>query len=375
MGIKDRMLWWLVKNIIMPRNEVIDKPGFIVLRISEKRGVVNLREVLLPENLFSELEKQIINKYGKKGKHILYSAGKKFGYRFALISQYPRADKEKDFLKFSYFLVRYLESIYARRVEHSIDFRKNMFVFRAKNWIVCNKNCLVHLLFVWTGAGMLSYAFSDVGIEGVQVKCEGRGDDHCELICAPKDYFRGRKIEFESEEDLENLGIDILKYNGINSIRKARYTSNSFKSLIDGGFLKYREGTIKMEDERFLLIESSVMYLLERELKKLEDGLDILWNVSFRWGENFSKNIKKQDPSKFISDFFPALGFGDILVKKDPWKVLINYFPWTKWADEIDFAMFRGMLSGIISGLTGKKIELKNARKKLTLDGFSLVLE
>lgn len=37
--------------------------------------------------------------------------------------------------------------------------------------------------------------------------------------------------------------------------------------------------------------------------------------------------------------FFPALGFGDILVtkKKGKYKVYVNYFPWIKWANEVRF--------------------------------------
>jgi len=34
----------------------------------------------------------------------------------------------------------------------------------------------------------------------------------------------------------------------------------------------------------------------------------------------------------------------------------INYFPWTKWADEVDFVMFRAMLSSVIAGFMGRKV-------------------
>ena len=68
----------------------------------------------------------------------------------------------------------------------------------------------------------------------------------------------------------------------------------------------------------------------------------------------------KQDPCKFITDFFPALGFGDVLAvtKKGEYEIIVNYFPWLGMYKDIGFTMFRGMLSGVISGFTGKKVEL-----------------
>lgn len=377
MHIKDRLFWWFIKNIIMSRNEIIDKPGFIILRISEKMYLVNIREILLPENIFCELENVVVKKYGETGKQILYSAGKKFGYMFAKISKYPLAEREKDFAKFSYFLVCYLESIYAKNLEYSIDFDKKKFILKAKNWIVCNKNGLGHIFLEGTGAGMISYAFDDYSIEGVQLKCEGRGDEYCELICATPQYFKNNKIKFITEKECNFKEFNSIKYNTINSVRNTKYAKNSFKNLLDGGFFKYKEGEFLMKDERFVLIEASIIYFLEKELNKLGGGKDILWKISFEWGKNFSKKFEKQHPCKFINDLFPALGFGDFFAfqKDKKYKIYINYFPWTEMEDECDFVMLRGILSGVISGMTGKKVEMKKVKKMVTVDGFSLVIE
>jgi hypothetical protein len=377
MAIKDKMLWWFIKNIIMSRNEIIDKPGFIILKITERTKTVNVREIVLPENLFSELEKSVVKKYGAKGRQALYSAGKKFGYRFALISKYPKAANEKDFSQFSYFLVRYLESIYARRIEHKIDFAEHKFVFNANNWIVCNKNGIGLLLFDGTGAGMIAYAFDDPSIEGVQSKCEGRGDDHCELVCAPDKYLRNNDLKFHSERSLSGLEVSADRYNSINMARTTRYSSNSFRKLIDGGFIKYSEGTMSINGERFLIIESSLMYILENELKTIDKDDGVLWDASMEWGRSFSARFGKQSPCKFINDLFPGLGFGDFfaVTENGKYKVSVGFFPWTKWAGDCEFVMFRGMISGIISGLAGKKIELKKIRKTVSSSGFSMVLE
>ena len=69
-----------------------------------------------------------------------------------------------------------------------------------------------------------------------------------------------------------------------------------------------------------------------------------------------------------------ALGFGDILAlkKKDGYSISVNYFPWTPWAKDIDFVMFRAMMSGMISGFTGKKVELRSIKSELVQNSFNL---
>ena len=124
------------------------------------------------------------------------------------------------------------------------------------------------------------------------------------------------------------------------------------------------------------MVEASFMYILEKELKKVENGLEILWQVSFDFGKRLAELAGKQDPCKFIMDFFPALGFGDILVveKKSKYEVFVNYFPWLEWYDEVDFTMFRGMLSGVISGFIGKNVELKELDIDLSKGYLSLYI-
>ncbi len=377
MVVKDKIVTWFIRNVIIPKNEVINHPGFIVLKISMEKEITNLREIFLPEIVISELEKLIVEKYKERGKQVLYSAGKKFGYRYALISNYPSTENQKEHKEFSYFLVRYLEAIYASKVDYKLDYKIRKFELEAKDWIVCHENGLGYVLSNGVGAGMLSYAFRDTAIEGVQTKCQGRGDDRCEIVCAPEKYFMDNKIKFLRERDLSNLEILQKEYNSINEIRPVQFATNSFEKLLDSGFLKQKGGVITAKEGRYMLLEASLMYLLERELKKLKGGLDVLWDVSAEFGKKLAEISGKDDPAAIIMDLFPALGFGDIYVEKlgeSKYRIFVNYFPWTKWADDVDFTMFRGMLSGVISGSLGKKVGLKKVEKDLSNGYLALVI-
>ena len=116
------------------------------------------------------------------------------------------------------------------------------------------------------------------------------------------------------------------------------------------------------------------MYFLENELKNVSDGLELLWDISFDFGKALAKKAGRQEPCKFIMDVFPALGFGDILaVANDAgYELSVANFPWTELADSTDFVMFRGMLSGVISGLTNERIELRTINKAVSAGYLAL---
>ena len=125
------------------------------------------------------------------------------------------------------------------------------------------------------------------------------------------------------------------------------------------------------------------MYLLENELKKLPGGDKILFDVSFAWGAKVAKECggggilsisSGMPPEKFVSEFMSAFGWGDITIfkKSEKYYVLANYFPWTSLADNISFAMFRGIMSGFLSGLLNKKIMFKKVKKDILSGYFTL---
>ena len=90
MAMKDKLVTWFIQKVIIPRQEIIDKPGFIITQFSDKGRNVFLRELFLPESLIANLEKKIVKKYGLRGKKALYSAGKMFGCSYAARSFFPQ---------------------------------------------------------------------------------------------------------------------------------------------------------------------------------------------------------------------------------------------------------------------------------------------
>ena len=108
-----------------------------------------------------------------------------------------------------------------------------------------------------------------------------------------------------------------------------------------------------------------------------------MFDVSFDYGKSLAEESKQElnnhtalgSAESFITNYMSALGWGDILVMKKSRKytVVSNYFPWTKWAKNIKFIMFRGIISGLLSGFLNKKITLKKFQTDFS-GGFLTVI-
>ncbi|MEM5826354.1 MAG: hypothetical protein QXM64_03125 [Candidatus Aenigmatarchaeota archaeon] len=79
------------------------------------------------------------------------------------------------------------------------------------------------------------------------------------------------------------------EYKIFNEIRPRSWARNSLKSLIDASFFDYKNGQVTYHRERFFLCEASFMYILEKELKKIKNGLKILWDCSFDFGKRLAE--------------------------------------------------------------------------------------
>ncbi|RLI99413.1 MAG: hypothetical protein DRP06_03545 [Candidatus Aenigmatarchaeota archaeon] len=372
--VKDRIVSWFIKNILLPKIEIISQPSFLLI---SSKGIL-LRDIAFPEHIFVEIEKKI-------KRNILYRIGKCFGYNYALNTHFETIEgiSENKFRENTYFLVRYIESIsYGKKLIYTLDYKKKVFKMKMKDYIVCSKNGLGYIIAEGLTAGFYAYATCDNTMEGVQTKCQGRGDKNCELICAPSKVLKEKKIKFLKETDLENLEID-AEYMAINKIRPTQFARYSLKDLIDSGFFEYSKGAIHYKDERHFLCEASLMYILEKELKKLKGGGKVLFDVSFDYGKSLAEESKYElnnhatsgSAESFITNYMSALGWGDVLVikKSGKYTVISNYFPWTKWAKDIKYLMFRGMISGLLSGFLNKKITLKKFQTDFS-GGFLTVI-
>lgn len=366
--IKDKIFAWYISNILLNKKELIDTKGFLITKFSKADISISLRELFLPENIFVEFEKKINEK-------ISYAIGKKFGYYYSQSSFFPtlREEHENKISEFVDILIKYMEAIYADSIIHKIDYDKKIFSVKMKDYVICRKNGLGYLFSIGAIVGTWAWATTDKTVEAIQTKCQGRGDEECEVIAAPYKTLVNMGYKPIKCTDIEKIELG-KGYEEFNKVRPTNWSKNSLKDLIDSGFFNYTHGQVTYKNERFFLCESSFMYILEKELKKVENGLKILWDVSFDFGKRLTEISGKQDPCNFITDFFPALGFGDILVvtKKGKYEIIANYFPWMEMYKEIDFIMFRGILSGVISGFTGKKVELNKIDKDISAGYLSL---
>ncbi|MEM5828766.1 MAG: hypothetical protein QW480_00780 [Candidatus Aenigmatarchaeota archaeon] len=342
--VLDRIISSYVRYILIPKVLRLDIPGFIIEDFTRVGQNTILRVVFLPEGLFIRLEYKLKPSF-------LYFVGKKFSYSYSQISNLPTIKNLslKNFLRFVSFYIKFVEGTQSSGFSHKVDIKRKLFQLKMKNYVVCSRNGKGYLLPLGGVAGIWAWMLQDLEIEAVQPKCEGRGDNSCVVLAAPYQTLREMGYKPLKFTSIEKIQLDYSKYNTINKIRTVTWAKNSLKNMIDAGLLKYEHGIIKYFDERFFLCGVELIYILEKELKKIKNGLKILWDCSFDFGKRLAEISGKQEPCKFIMDFFPALGFGDILAlkKKGRYEIFVKYFPWLEWYKDIDFTMFRGMLSRI----------------------------
>jgi predicted hydrocarbon binding protein len=375
--VKDGLVRWFIRNIVIPKQEIIDKPGFIVSQFAEKGKLVYLRELFYPESLYVDFEKEIVNKYGDKGRQVLYSAGKKFGVLYCASSYFSQlgTNSEKEITTLMYNFVRYNECTWANKIEHEIDIKSKRIQFTHDGFIVCRLDGIGSIWTEGSAIGLWAYVMNDLNIEGAQIKCQGRGDKRCVMISAPPEVLKAEKIKYFTETDFS--GLDLGKnYREINALREAKYARRSFKVLVDSNFLKYERGVVERNNERHFLCEASQMYLIEREIKKLHGGEEILYDVSHDFGKRMAKKEINAEANQFITDYMSALGWGDVSVTKKDGKfvVISRSFPWLKFYDEINFATYRGIVSGLLSGFSGRQIDLSKADRSLIGGFFTLTI-
>ncbi|MEM5812827.1 MAG: hypothetical protein QXU71_00490 [Candidatus Aenigmatarchaeota archaeon] len=369
--VLDRIISSYVRYILIPKVLRLDIPGFIIEDFTRVGQNTILRVVFLPEGLFIRLEYKLKPSF-------LYFVGKKFSYSYSQISNLPTIKNLslKNFLRFVSFYIKFVEGTQSSGFSHKVDIKRKLFQLKMKNYVVCSRNGKGYLLPLGGVAGIWAWMLQDLEIEAVQPKCEGRGDNSCVVLAAPYQTLREMGYKPLKFTSIEKIQLDYSKYNTINKIRTVTWAKNSLKNMIDAGLLKYEHGIIKYFDERFFLCGVELIYILEKELKKIKNGLKILWDCSFDFGKRLAEISGKQEPCKFIMDFFPALGFGDILAsrKEGRYEIFVKYFPWLEWYKDIDFTMFRGMLSGVISGFTEKNVKLKKIVKDIRGRDFILYL-
>lgn len=359
---------WFMKNIILPNNEIIDKPGYVVYLLGSKKRNCHLREVFLPESVISGIESAFSKKYGKAGEKAVYSAGKLWGARFAITSGVPtrKTASDKDMLEFTEVLMRLLESEYTSGVEYSADLSKNLLEFRAKGLMVCGLSGLGHFL-TGTLDGTWEHMMG-VETEGAHISCRGRGGGECTIRCAPPENL-GTDSFFRVKVPA-GLGLE-PDYFRMNKILKPGYARNSFRDLLEGKIVEYSGGSFRYGRSRLILNEASSVYFLEKELSRPRGGADLLYETA---KEGFRGIVPKgTPPEKFLTDLIPAFGWGDIHFDASGSSVACIGYPWTSYAKETSFPIIRGIAAGILSS-QGSRVDFREARASIGSGSLDLVL-
>ncbi|MEM0467565.1 MAG: hypothetical protein QXX20_08265 [Candidatus Thermoplasmatota archaeon] len=362
MPIKDRLVTWYISNIITPRREIIDKPGFVVTTFTEDKYTTYLREFFLPEQLFEIIENKIVEKYGEQGKQALYSAGKKFGYMYSSMSNFPTINDitEKELAEFAYLMLRYIESIYAKRAEHKLSFTEKILEITFDNYIICRHNGFGYIMMNGAISGLWAYVLQDKSVEGTQLECQGRNDKQCYFFCAPVQKHPSETKKVFQEQELFAQEFD-NEYKAFNEIRDTKYAQNSLRHLIDLNFFNFQQGTLSYKGMRFFPCESHILYFLENEIQKLPNGEQILCDACTEYGKILQKTYGDTDYEQFIMDFFPALGFGELLFLDHNKPTIASiYYPWSKFSKKSKYIILRAVLSGIISNALNKEIIFTN---------------
>ena len=215
-------------------------------------------------------------------------------------------------------------------------------------------------------AGIWAYMMQDKDIEAFQLECEGRGNQRCYVFCGPSQKVKEKIMTYYHEPDLPDIKFD-ENYKSLNEIQQTTYAKNSLKDLIDIGFIKYDEGVMSYNGMRLFSADSHLLYILEEEIMKLNNGEKILFEACAEFGKELQRLCGENEYKKFIMDFFPALGFGEILIKKaEKIEIISGFYPWTSFSNRSKYIVFRGILSGFISNSINKNIELNDLKMNMS---------
>ncbi|VVC04020.1 Uncharacterised protein [Candidatus Bilamarchaeum dharawalense] len=374
MPVSDSITGWFIRNILLPNAEDIRSAGFVLSKFSEGGQTISLREFFFPESFYTIFETKIAKKLGKKGEQSLYSVGKKFGHRYAKLSYFKKSNQldRKHFEDFMYMFTRYIEVIYAKKLSHKIIHEKKLIELTADSYVGCEKNGLGYLLLIGAWTGGWSFLMDDPHVEGVQTKCQGRGDKECKLICAPESNLKKSGLSVLCESSLDDLQEDYKTYSILNQVYPTVNNNYSLRELIENKIFDYQSGKLFYNKERMVGIEASMYYMVDNGFSKNKITKVILFESAFDSG----KAISAGKDILFVQRFLAGIGFGDVQVVSagKNYEVAFNHFPWTVFSQDCDFTLLSGFTSGMLSGCSNKKIILSKVSKIVGGDGFHVRL-
>jgi predicted hydrocarbon binding protein len=371
--VKDRLASWFIQNFVISKSQVFDKPGFILFKITGKSNLYS-RQLIMPESFFSNLEIKICESLREEGEKLLYSLGKKFGKRFAIvggIKSFENSSSE-EFKKYVYLLVRFVEGTYSSGITYNLDTENKSIKFKIKNFIICSTSGKGFFLSAGGIAGIWSQLLGDPSIEAVHYKCQGRGDPVCEIEAAPIVKIKKDYSSFFSDDKIRDMSIT-EQYFSLNSPATIENSTKSFQSFLDSTVFSYKGGIIKSQKDRFFIIEASILDLIEETLSGDQRAIEIFRKVSFEAGSNL---MEANSNLSSLTDLCAAFGFGDLIIIKKQEKFIVNfnYFPWTKFSEKSNNIFLEEFISGALSKINKKEIKVKKSFSGFNGKGYSLTL-
>ena len=349
----------------MPRSLIFDKPPFVSFNVSGKMKIFS-RQVIFPESFLLSFEAGIISKLGMRGKRKLYSVGKRFGYRFAIIGNFvSKGDvPDNELSEFIGVVLKFIEGTYASEIKGEYDVQKEFVKFYLDNFVIVRQTGRGYFLPLGGATGLIAKLFNNQRIEGSFLEKEGKYDV---IYCSDSQNMPNVSEKF-FQTNLSDLDVS-PKYSSFNQIVDIK-GAVSLKNLLDVKYFSYEDGILQHGLERFFLLEASGWYLLEVEFSKEKETKELLFSSAFNTGTVIMNNPTLQEVSGFISG--TGWGIPTVLSKKDKLSVILEHVPWTKYCDQINFSILNGLLCGLLSSVYKRKVLFSSPIKDLNKGYLSL---
>ena len=357
MKITDNIYSLYIRQFLLPKAEDFSHPGYIYTKLSDDFENRKIRDVFIPEGWVSDIEKKTIEKYSSEGDEILYKIGKIGGVTYGKFSELKTIndfDSPKKLEEYMRLLILFMAGTYGADVDYKIEIEKKLITQSYSNFVVCPHNGIGKLVITGSATGIWAWILQDKTIKGVHSKCIGRGDNVCEIILGPPEEIRKLGYEPHILTDFESPDLD-QQYIEYNQFHPTEQVSVSLDKLIESNIIQLQDGEITFHGKRFFEWDMHYIYLLEI----LYPDIDELYKITKEHAKNIGLHIGVKLNYGYISEFLGALGWGDILIVEDS-KALIKYYPYTSFYQQSNFTIIKALISGLLSVLTGKEVDLKN---------------
>ncbi len=347
----------------------ISTPGHIISSFpSQHHHIVYERILFLPEDFLVELENAVIAYDPEHGKERLYGVGKRFGYRFASLFDPDVSDVAKSI----YTVFRYLETLYAEKVEiRSIDVARKTINIYAKNLVVTDRNDMGYVLPIGGCGGIWAYLFNDYTLECSHKKLS---DTEVEVAMGPADELRSAGFDVITCSDMpDKLDWDLYKMHNTSS-GGVPYDYYSMERFMNSGVIAYKRGDMEIRKARLVSIELSLLFSIENRF-----GMEEVSGSAYKIFSRLAESVDaRKDPYGFLAKFFTALGFGRVSTIGAKGKTIFNFsgYPWmSEKYEDSDFSFVKGAITGFLDKTTGAGNSVCATSHTMQNNSFILTIE